>query len=103
MSSQLSLFRRPINLRGQFFSGLDHRVYLLGNPLIWWGNLIFLGLFLAIFAWNSVCAQRGVTAPSVDDAKKQSVTFDACLWLFLGWGLHYVPFCKLTFSAISII
>ncbi len=43
----------PIKLRGQWFSGNDVRVYLLGNPVIWWSNIIFLLLFLAIYSYAS--------------------------------------------------
>ena len=49
----------PINLRGQYFSGKDHRVYLLGNPIIWWGNIAFLLLFGLTYLWNMVREQRG--------------------------------------------
>ncbi len=45
--------------QGQYFSGNDHRVYLLGNPVIWWGNLVLLAVFLLAFAVNAVREQRG--------------------------------------------
>ncbi|XP_017067631.1 protein O-mannosyl-transferase 2 [Drosophila eugracilis] len=48
----------PINYRGQFFSGSTYRIYLLGNPLIWWSNLVFLALFVAVFLYNAVVGQR---------------------------------------------
>ncbi len=44
--------------QGQYFSGNDHRVYLLGNPVIWWGNLVLLAVFLLAFAANAVREQR---------------------------------------------
>lgn len=74
-----------IVLQGQFFSGNDQRIYLLGNPVIWWGNLAFLGLFLALFAFQSVKEQRGY---AVSDQR----TLQSCIWLFVGWALHYIPF-----------
>jgi dolichyl-phosphate-mannose-protein mannosyltransferase len=46
-------------LQGQFFSGNNQRIYLLGNPIIWWGNLIFLALFLLTFMWTAIKTQRG--------------------------------------------
>ena len=49
----------PINIRGQYFSGKDHRVYLLGNPVIWWGNIVFLLLFGLTYMWNLMREQRG--------------------------------------------
>ncbi|KAH8315052.1 hypothetical protein KR059_003423 [Drosophila kikkawai] len=48
----------PINYRGQFFSGNIYRIYLLGNPVIWWSNLVFLALFVAVFLYNAVLKQR---------------------------------------------
>lgn len=81
----------PINYRGQFFSGNSHRIYLLGNPVVWWGNLVFLGTFLIIFAYNSIREQRGYQdPPSVKESKRRMS--NACGWLFMGWALHYVPF-----------
>ncbi|EDW30603.1 GL26758 [Drosophila persimilis] len=48
----------PINYRGQFFSGSSYRIYLLGNPVIWWSNLVFLALFVAVFLGNAILEQR---------------------------------------------
>lgn len=45
--------------QGQFFSGSAYRIYLLGNPVIWWSNLVFLALFLLLFIVAAVQEQRG--------------------------------------------
>lgn len=79
----------PINYRGQFFSGTQYRIYLLGNPVIWWGNLVFIVIFLIVFGINAVKLQRGYIE-SFDDSHKKKLV--ACAWLFIGWTLHYVPF-----------
>ncbi|CAH0550291.1 unnamed protein product [Brassicogethes aeneus] len=79
----------PINYRGQFFSGSTYRIYLLGNPVIWWSNLVFIVIFLIIFASNAIKQQRGYIKSFTDSHKQKLV---ACAWLFLGWLLHYVPF-----------
>ncbi|CAH1111302.1 unnamed protein product [Psylliodes chrysocephalus] len=79
----------PINYRGQFFSGTQYRIYLLGNPVIWWGNLVFIVIFLIVFGINAVKLQRGYIE-SFDDFHKKKLV--ACAWLFIGWTLHYVPF-----------
>ena len=76
-------------LQGQFFSGSSYRVYLLGNPVIWWSNLGFLFVFVVIFACNAIRQQRGYIK-SFSEANKDKLV--ACAWLFLGWLLHYVPF-----------
>lgn len=49
----------PINLRGQFFSGNTYKIYLLGNPIIWWGNVILLALYVSVQLFISVRKQRG--------------------------------------------
>lgn len=46
-------------VQGQFFSGSAYRIYLLGNPVIWWSNLVFLALFLLLFVVAAVREQRG--------------------------------------------
>jgi len=83
----------PINLRGQWFSAGDDRtrIYLLGNPLIWWGNIVFLLVFLVVYAWAAFRAQRGWPEP-IQEKEKRETTLTACAWLFLGWALHYIPF-----------
>ncbi|KAJ8941353.1 hypothetical protein NQ314_010416 [Rhamnusium bicolor] len=74
---------------GQFFSGSQYRIYLLGNPVIWWSNLVFIFVFLAVSTANAIKQQRGYIK-SFTDSHKQKII--ACSWLFLGWLLHYVPF-----------
>uniref|UniRef100_A0A336M336 Protein O-mannosyl-transferase 2 n=1 Tax=Culicoides sonorensis TaxID=179676 RepID=A0A336M336_CULSO len=80
----------PINYRGQFFSGSNYRIYLLGNPIIWWSNLIFLFLFLLVFSIQSIRMQRGYISPSDTTTNWRSI--NAGSWLFIGWLLHYLPF-----------
>merc|ERR1712129_182973 len=57
----------PINLRGQWFSAGDDktRIFLLGNPVIWWANIIFLIIFLVIYSYSSFKSQRGVSESPV--------------------------------------
>lgn len=44
----------PVNMKGQWFSAGDEtRIYLLGNPVIWWANLVFLAVFLASYVYNN--------------------------------------------------
>uniref|UniRef100_A0A7N6FFK6 Protein O-mannosyl-transferase 2 n=1 Tax=Anabas testudineus TaxID=64144 RepID=A0A7N6FFK6_ANATE len=52
----------PINYQGLRFSGVnetEYRVYLLGNPVVWWLNLACLGLYLIMVAVASIALQRG--------------------------------------------
>ncbi|XP_033344881.1 protein O-mannosyl-transferase 2 [Bombus vosnesenskii] len=81
----------PINYRGQFFSGNSLRIYLLGNPIIWWGNIIFLILFIILYVHACVRQQRDcVETPAV--LKQRDKILNAGKWLFIGWLLHYIPF-----------
>ena len=52
----------PVNYKGQWFSaGEEHRVYLLGNPVIWWGNIILMFAFGAVLMLYYFRSQRGYT------------------------------------------
>ena len=50
--------------------------------------MVFLALFLVIYLVQSIKEQRG--EPETDDRKNR--VFESCIWLFVGWALHYVPF-----------
>ncbi|XP_029189886.2 protein O-mannosyl-transferase 2-like isoform X1 [Acropora millepora] len=81
----------PINYRGQVFSGADYRVYLLGNPVIWWFVLAAMCVFGILFCFHAVRTQRGLVDPPQEQARRKKME-GACGWLFLGWALHYFPF-----------
>ncbi|XP_041353357.1 protein O-mannosyl-transferase 2-like [Gigantopelta aegis] len=81
----------PIDYRGQIFSGKDHRIYLLGNPVIFWLLLVTKGLFLVCFAVHSFLRKRQVAVPKPLLCYNQRM-FHACWFLMLGWALHYLPF-----------
>ncbi|KAL8589782.1 hypothetical protein ACOMHN_020785 [Nucella lapillus] len=81
----------PINYRGQVFSGKEHRVYLLGNPVLFWGCLALKLVFLLCYTAHRVRRKRHCRGNSalMDYSDK---TFSVAWWLLLGWGLHYLPF-----------
>ncbi|GAB0087520.1 Protein O-mannosyl-transferase 2 [Sergentomyia squamirostris] len=82
----------PINYRGQFFSVNSHRIYLLGNPIIWWSNLVFIVIFIVVYVISAIRQERGYedfTNPA-NESKWRSLRAGA--WLFGGWLLHYLPF-----------
>ncbi|XP_078479374.1 LOW QUALITY PROTEIN: protein O-mannosyl-transferase 2-like [Lampetra planeri] len=84
----------PINYQGLRFSGInesEYRVYLLGNPVVWWLNLTSLGLYLIMVAVASITLQRGL---SLGQNRREhcSVLMRGGGGLFLGWLLHYMPF-----------
>ncbi|KAI4900392.1 hypothetical protein NFI96_017768, partial [Prochilodus magdalenae] len=84
----------PINYQGLRFSGVnetEYRVYLLGNPVIWWLNLFSLGLFVVMVSLCSLALQRGAKLEGRRKAQFQ-VLMEGGGFLFLGWMLHYLPF-----------
>ncbi|XP_060790024.1 protein O-mannosyl-transferase 2 isoform X3 [Neoarius graeffei] len=84
----------PINYQGLRFSGVnetEYRVYLLGNPVIWWLNLFSLALFLVMVGLFSLALQRGAKLEGERKARCQ-VLIEGGGMLFLGWLLHYMPF-----------
>lgn len=80
----------PLNIQGQLFSGGDYRVYLLGNPVIFWGSDVLILVFLSITAAKLMAEQRGVSLADITGLLNRFVS--AGLWLLLGWALHYLPF-----------
>lgn len=84
----------PINYQGLRFSGAndtDFRVYLLGNPVVWWLNLVSIVLYLLTGSTIAIAMQRGIQLP----AELQGLTkvlLRGGGQLLLGWMLHYFPF-----------
>ncbi|XP_004917113.1 protein O-mannosyl-transferase 2 isoform X4 [Xenopus tropicalis] len=84
----------PINFQGLRFSGVnatDFRVYLLGNPVIWWLNLACLGIYVIFGICAAVSLKRGVpVSKEVEDS--YLLLLEGGGQLMLGWLLHYCPF-----------
>lgn len=84
----------PINYQGLRFSGsndTDFRVYLLGNPVVWWLNLLSIILYLLSGSIFAVALQRGVRLPAEVEGLSQVLLRGGGQFL-LGWVLHYFPF-----------
>lgn len=81
----------PINYKGQYFSGNEYRIYLLGNPIIWWSNLAFLTVYMVIKLSILIRRQRGCET-EFDKNTENDRFINATIWLFIGWFLHYAPF-----------
>ena len=81
----------PINSMGQHFSAGDHRVYLLGNPIVFWTNFSLIFYFLITWLLFLSARQRGIKMPANMLTLCDSY-FPSGLILLLGWGLHYLPF-----------
>uniref|UniRef100_A0A8C3LXY3 Protein O-mannosyl-transferase 2 n=1 Tax=Chrysolophus pictus TaxID=9089 RepID=A0A8C3LXY3_CHRPC len=85
----------PINYQGLRFSGVnetDYRVYLLGNPVVWWLNLFTIGLYLLIAISTAVVLKRGVQLTSEHKGELSRVVLCGGGQVALGWLLHYLPF-----------
>ncbi|ELT93986.1 hypothetical protein CAPTEDRAFT_152537 [Capitella teleta] len=83
----------PINYRGQPFSGGQYRIYLLGNPVLWWGVLVAMTMYLLISLVHAIRRQRGFTQ---NEDAIIGRTLAACHWYFCAWLLHYLPFWPMT-------
>ncbi|KAL8169121.1 UNVERIFIED_CONTAM: Protein O-mannosyl-transferase 2 [Gekko kuhli] len=84
----------PINYQGLRFSGVnetDYRVYLLGNPVIWWLNLVSIGLYIIMTTFISVAIKRG-THLIAEHQEPSRVLLHGGGLIMLGWLLHYLPF-----------
>ncbi|PNJ65160.1 POMT2 isoform 4 [Pongo abelii] len=84
----------PINYQGLRFSGVndtDFRVYLLGNPVVWWLNLLSITLYLLSGSIIAVAMQRGARLPA-EVAGLSQVLLRGGGQVLLGWTLHYFPF-----------
>lgn len=81
----------PINYRGQVFSGGDFRVYLLGNPIIWWFILTTYVIYVTYFLLFEIRSNRGYEYELRMKVKSKRV-IKTCAWLLVGWSLHYFPF-----------
>ncbi|XP_074662346.1 protein O-mannosyl-transferase 2-like [Tubulanus polymorphus] len=85
----------PLNYRGQPFSGEEYRIYLLGNPVIWWCVLILMTCLGLDYSYHAVKTQRGRKDTYPFHEYKQR-SYGACGWLTLGWAIHYLPFWTMT-------
>ncbi|XP_062502290.1 protein O-mannosyl-transferase 2-like [Corticium candelabrum] len=84
----------PVNYRGQRFSGVGadtFRVYLLGNPVLFWGNIVWLFVFMFLYVIRAIFLQRGKQESNDVKAYRDKMSY-AAVWLFAGWALHYLPF-----------
>ncbi|XP_031568277.1 protein O-mannosyl-transferase 2-like isoform X2 [Actinia tenebrosa] len=81
----------PINYRGQVFSGADNRVYLLGNPVIWWFIFGLMTFSIMMFFFYALKAQRGYVDPPQFLARRKRVE-SIVVWLLIAWSFHYFPF-----------
>lgn len=60
-----------VPFQGQYFSGGNFRIYLLGNPIVWWSNLVFLAMFLLTYFMAAIKQQRGYDADEKVEVKSE--------------------------------
>nr|XP_039273623.1 protein O-mannosyl-transferase 2-like [Styela clava] len=97
----------PLNYKGQVFSFMgeqDLRVHLLGNPLIYFLNLVVIIVSPVFFAIVRIVELRELSRVKVaslipelsimksDVMRLNSHHISACKWYLFGWFIHYVPF-----------
>jgi C-terminal four TMM region of protein-O-mannosyltransferase len=69
--AESSLISSRLHFQGQYFSGGNFRIYLLGNPVVWWSNLAFLAMFLLTYFIAAIKQQRGYDADEQAEAKSE--------------------------------
>ncbi|KAG5514032.1 hypothetical protein PMAC_000654 [Pneumocystis sp. 'macacae'] len=81
----------PFLKRGiRFWTENDKQIYFLGNPLIWWVGLVFIGIYIILKLFNILRDQRGY--PKCND--KTRLKYDYLIGtILIGWVFHYLPFC----------
>jgi len=82
----------PILNVGLRMCGWDDSIvkyFLLGNPLVYWGSTVSLGVISLMVLWYLIRWQRGY-----DELKPSDIDHIhyAGLYPVLGWFLHYIPF-----------
>lgn len=89
----------PLNYRGQFFSASKgHKIYLLGNPIIWWANIatvpLTLLIIIALAIIDKIAATKAISVAKLNSRQASIETsyLEAATWALLGWTLHYIPF-----------
>eukprot|EP01134_Creolimax_fragrantissima_P007645 CFRG7645T1 len=83
----------PILYKGQHFSHFDEadqRIYLMGNPVVFYGNIIALFLFCLSSLISVILDRRGFKNPLFKGQKKKLVGIGG--WIALCFVLHYIPF-----------
>lgn len=89
--------------RGINFWVKDHRqVYLIGNPIIWWGSSLAILAYVAVRGFLILRAKRGYrdlqqrectgATPELTPAAKIAFYDEVISFLLMGWALHYFPF-----------
>ena len=72
-------------------SGLvGSQIYFLGNPIVWFGTVIAVGVSSISIGVHAIRGQRRLA--SVVSDRQQTAFLRACFWLCGGWAAHYVPF-----------
>ncbi|KAK6434677.1 Dolichyl-phosphate-mannose--protein mannosyltransferase 2 [Oleoguttula sp. CCFEE 5521] len=69
----------------------DHIVkyFLLGNPIVYWGSTLSIGVFFLMLGWYSIRWQRGYKELSAEQIDRFHY---AGIYPVIGWFLHYLPF-----------
>ncbi|KAI9774921.1 MAG: Protein O-mannosyltransferase 2 [Geoglossum simile] len=78
-----------VGLRMCSWDGAIVKYFLLGNPIVYWGSTVSLGVFSLLVIWYVIRWQRGY-----DELKPHDIDqiHYAGLYPIIGWFLHYMPF-----------
>ncbi|KAI8077657.1 glycosyltransferase family 39 protein [Thamnidium elegans] len=83
----------PILRRGISFWSKDHRkIYLLGNPLVFWSSTACIITYVALKLVTLLFLQRKI----ITDTNRWRKYDGAVGFFFVSWALHYFPFNLMT-------
>jgi dolichyl-phosphate-mannose-protein mannosyltransferase len=73
-------------------------IYMLGNPVVWYGTIISLAFYAAFQIRAIVMAQRGSLTYM---SRYFKMSLGAAWFLTVGWMLHYLPFFIMSRQVMS--
>lgn len=84
----------PVLRRGINFWSKDHRqIYLIGNPIVWWGSTVAVLVYLGARAILMLRGKRGAK----DLLDSAIVFYDRTAgFLFLAYAMHFLPFALMS-------
>lgn len=87
----LKHFFSNLFMQGQFFSAGQLQVYLLGNPIIWWGNMVFMVFYLVLWVSVGVRAKRRVTV-TPREISKNLISYSSSLCQHINYINFSLPY-----------
>ncbi|KAG4301438.1 hypothetical protein PCK1_002364 [Pneumocystis canis] len=73
----------------RFWTTKDRQIYFLGNPLIWWSAIFFIGIYCSLKIFCILRQKKGYSKCNDRNCLRYDYIVGTSL---IGWALHYLPF-----------